>query len=147
MMPVRSAMRRASSGASGAAPALDPANFVILWEDAGFGGLAERIDGGRDYGHHGDAFLNQKSAQLLHIEARHQNERGTEGERKRQRDGESVDVIQRQEAEHDIIGQERRGIWTEDLIDIRNQIVVRQHDALGQSGSAAGVGKGCDSFL
>ena len=53
----------------------DPADFVILGEDAGFGGLAKRVDGGRDHGHHGDAFLDQKSAQLLHVEARHQNER------------------------------------------------------------------------
>ncbi len=104
----------ANAGETGQAPGkfgserrgtgLDPANFVILWEDASFGGLAKRIDGWRDYGHHGDAFLNQKSAQLLHVEARHQNERGTERQRKSQRHGKSVDVVEGQEAEHDVVG-------------------------------------------
>src|SRR5229473_718264 len=127
--------------------ALDPANFVILWEDASFGGLAERIDGGRDHGHHGDAFLKQKSAQLLGVEARHQNQRRAERERKSQRHGESVDVVKGEEAEHDIIGCEHRRIRTEDLIDIRDQVVVREHHAFRQSGGAAGVGKGGDSYL
>jgi len=58
--PVRALDQVSLSERRGAA--LDPTNFVILWEDARFGGLAKRIDGGRDYGHHGDALLNQKSA-------------------------------------------------------------------------------------
>ena len=123
---------------------LDPANFVIFGEDAGFGGLAQRIDGGRDHGHHGDAFLNQKSAQLLQIEAGHQNERGAERQGKSQSYSKSIDVVERQEAEHDVVGREKRGVRAEDLIDIRDQVVVREHDALGQSGGAAGVGKGGD---
>ena len=118
-------------GSEGRGTALDPVNLVILGEEAGFGGLAKRIDGWWDYGHHADAFLNQKSAQLLHVEARHQNERRTERERESQRHGESVNVVEGQEAEHDIIGREHCGIWAENLIDICNEVVVREHDALG----------------
>ena len=44
-------------------------------------------------------------------------------------------------------GVSMRGIRAEDLIDIRDQVVVREHDALGQSGGAAGVGKRGDGFL
>ena len=115
---------------------------MVLGKDSGFGGLAEGIDGGRDHRHHGDAFLNQKSAQLLHVEARHQYQRVAQGQGKSQPHGESVDVVEGQEAEHDVRGRERRGIRAQNLINIRNQVVVREHDALGQSGGAAGVGKG-----
>ena len=67
----------------------------------------------------------------MHVEARHQNERRTERERESQRHGESVNVVEGQEAEHDIIGREHRGIRAENLIDICNEVVVREHDALG----------------
>ena len=146
MMPVRSVRRRASSGASGAAPDLIQRTLWFFGKMPGLGGLAQGVDGGRDHRHHGDAFLNQKSAQLLHVEARHQNQRGAERQRKSQRHGESVDVVERQEAEHDVVRREHRGIRAENLINIRDQVVVREHDALGQSGGAAGVGKRGDGL-
>src|ERR1700688_3071409 len=44
--------------------AFDPPNFMLLRKDSRFGGVTHSIDGGRDDGHHGDAFvlLNQKGA-------------------------------------------------------------------------------------
>ena len=120
---------------------LDPADFVVLGENAGLDGLAERIDGGRDREHHGDVFRDQESTQFLHVKARHQNESRSERQRKSQRHRESVDVVERQEAEYDVIGSERRSIRADGLIYIRDQVVVREHDALGHSSGAAGVGK------
>src|ERR1700733_1671253 len=56
-------------------------------------------------------------------------------------------MVERQEAEHDGIGREGRGIWPQDLIDVCDQVIVREHDALGQSRGPAGVGKSSDVFL
>ena len=36
---------------------------------------------------------------------------------------------------------------SDELIDVRDQIVVREHDALGQSGGAAGVGKSGEGLI
>jgi hypothetical protein len=63
MMPVRSVNGGRVRERAGRRR-FDPAHFVVLGETASFGGLAKRVDGGRDDGHHGDAFLNQKSAQF-----------------------------------------------------------------------------------
>ena len=55
-------------------------------------------------------------------------------------------MIERQEAEHHVgVGKHGR-VGTDELINVRHQIVVREHHALGQSGGAAGVGKRGDGL-
>ena len=56
-IPVSSVKRRASSGASGAAPDLTQRNVMVVGKLSGLGGLAQRVQGGRDDWHHGDAFV------------------------------------------------------------------------------------------
>jgi len=126
-------------GSEGGSAGFNPADVVVSWEDAGFGSLAEGVDRGWDDGHHGDALLDKKRANFLHVEARHEDEGGTERERKCEGNGESVDMVERQEAEHDVVGRERRGVGADGLINVGDEIVVREHDAFGESGGAAGV--------
>src|ERR1035438_9434498 len=56
-------------------------------------------------------------------------------------------MVERQKTEHGVVGGERRAVLAEQLVDVRDQVVVREHDALGQSRGAAGVGESGDCFL
>src|SRR5262249_55838723 len=68
------------------------------------------------------------------------SEHGVEG------DVESVDVVEREEAKHRVGRREMRGVGGGELVDVSDQIVVREHYALRKTGGSAGVGKGRDGF-
>ena len=53
-------------------------------------------------------------------------------------------MIEREKAEHYVVVCEGRAVWCDELIDVRDQVVVREHDAFGKAGGAAGVGKSGD---
>src|SRR5438309_187152 len=58
----------------------------------------------------------------------------------------TIDVIQRQKAKHSVVPAKWRTVRRDELKNIRDQIEMREHHALGKSGGAAGVGKGGEQF-
>src|SRR5215469_8000967 len=55
-------------------------------------------------------------------------------------------MVQREEAEHDVVGFQIGGVRGEELEDVGDEIEVREHHALGESRSAARIGQGGESF-
>ena len=50
----------------------------------------------------------------------------------------TIDVIKRQKAKYVVVSGKHHRIRSQKLIHIRDQIVVRKHDAFGEAGGAAG---------
>ena len=145
-------MRRASRtareiGCERRGSGLDPVDFVLAGKLSGLGGLAKRIHGGRDQRHHGDGFFGDEFGETLSLEARHQDERRTKNQRRIEDHVQSIGVVKREATENGVGGVERGAAGTEKLIDVGDEIEVRQHDSLGQSGGAAGVGKRGESLF
>src|SRR5512142_1369783 len=94
----------------------------------------------------GDALLNHEAQGAIEVETRHEYERRTNGQNKVQSDGQTVNVVERQEAEHYFFRSETGGLgWNQCLEDVGDEIGMRQHDSLGEPGGSAGVGKSGES--
>ena len=97
--------RRASSGASGAAPDFTQRRPMLARKLALLGRLTVRQQRRRHAQRHRDAFLGNHAQRALAIEARHQHQRAAAHQRQVQPDRQPVDVIQRQEAQHHIASE------------------------------------------
>ncbi len=84
----------------------DPVNLVVAGKLPGLGRLAERIHGGRDERHHGDRFVDEQLRHHGHVEARYQNERCTQNQRRIENYIQAVDVVERKTAENMVGGIE-----------------------------------------
>ena len=92
----------------------------------------------------GDRILLHGLQELLHVKPRHRHHRGPLVKRPAHDDHHAVDMVERQQPQHDIalphfiFGYRRR---RDTLRDIRHEVVVRQHHPLGKAGRAARIGQ------
>src|ERR1035438_9444566 len=81
------------------------------------------------------------------MESRHQNQRCPKDQRGIENYIQSVDVIEGETTKDVISGVDLGRMRTDQLINVGDEVVVRKHHSLGQSGSAAGVWQRCEGLL
>ena len=111
-----------------------------------FGCLAKRVHCRRYQRHHRDFFFDHQRGELLYLESRHQHQRRAQHQRRIQNYVQPVDVIQRKKTQDAILARKKHRVRTEQLVNVRDQIKVRKHHPLGQSGGTAGIRKCCQSL-
>ena len=98
---------------------------MVERELSGFGGLAECVHCRWDQRNHGNGFPEQECRKLLDAEARHQNERSSQDQRWVENHIQTVNMIKRQETQNPILARQLCRVRTQQLIYVRDKVVVR----------------------
>ena len=147
-MPVDSVKRRARSGASGAAPHFTQRRLMLARKLSRIARVAISQQRWRHAEGHGDAFVHDRPQRCLAVEARHQHDGAAADQAEIQADRESVDVVQRQKTQDDVVfADAARFARRQCLVNVGDDVVMREHHALGQSGGAAGEGQASRSSI
>jgi hypothetical protein len=120
-MPVAAVKRRANSEAIGAAP-LFTHRRRFLGKLSSLCALAERVEHGGHHGHHGDCFRNQQLQQLRQVESRHQHQGRAQDERRIQHHVQTIDVVERKQAQDHIARRKFRSVGSDELINVGKEI-------------------------
>src|SRR5262249_6772552 len=107
---------------------------MLLRKSSLFGGVTEAVDQRRNQREERWVLVTKKREELRCLKARHQHERASDREDRIQHNVQSVNVVQRQAVQRDIVLRVR-GFFVrhQELEDIRDQVRVGEHYAFGES--------------